>query len=85
MANLQDERRRGQLAKQIIDNPLWAEAKATLLESLTDAWRSTHPSQSTEREEIWKMLQAASAAFDHVESVMTTGELADKQLEKLNG
>jgi len=41
--------------------------------------------QGDERETIYQMLIAANAVFDHIETVMKTGEMAEIQLEEKNG
>lgn len=79
------ERERAHLAQQILDNPLWAEAKVTIIDGLSDAWRDTSVTQCQERETLWHMLNAATSAFSYIESVLKTGQLAQTQLEKPYG
>jgi len=79
------ERERGHQARIILDSPLWQEAKHTITDGLSEAWQTTTMTQCDERETIYQMLIAANAVFDHIETVMKTGEMAEIQLEEKNG
>ena len=75
----EQEKERAHLAQQIIDNPLWAEARETLTTRLIDGWRNSAVIQHDERERIWMLLQAAEQAFAHIESVLITGTLLQQE------
>ena len=78
------ERERAHLAQQIVDNPLWDETKKMITDTLIETWQSTVPKQIEEREQIWNMLHAANTVFEQIETVIVTGSLAERQLEKEN-
>lgn len=75
------ERERAHLAQQITSNPIWQEAWSRYEDEMIRAWRQA-PARDTEgREALWLSLKAAERVRGHIESVITTGKLAEKQLE----
>jgi|TARA_R110002012_G_scaffold20713_4_gene73183 hypothetical protein len=76
------ERERGHQARIIIDSPLWQEAKEIIADELNQAWQNTAMTQADERETIYQMLIASHAVFNHIETVMKTGKMAEMQLEE---
>jgi hypothetical protein len=76
------ERERGSKARQIVDNPLWAEAWTTLDAKLTDAWKASQTGMSERRELIYLQLRAAAEVRGHIETVLETGQLAEMQLDE---
>ena len=72
---------RGQSAAQITQHPLWDESWQTLEADLLRMWRNSKPSDKEGRENCYAMLVLALKARAHIESVLTTGQLARKQLE----
>jgi len=79
------ERERAALAEQVIQNPVYVEAKDMITGNLVDAWRSTHVSQDHEREKIFLMLQMAEQFFDVLDTTIRTGKFAELQLGDPNG
>lgn len=77
----ENEVKRGQSAAQITQHPLWAESWDTLESDLLKMWRNSKPSDKEGRENCYAMLVLANKARSHIESVMTTGQLAREQLE----
>jgi hypothetical protein len=83
--SLENERYRGDLARQIIESPLWNEAWETYEKTVIAKWRN-EPSLSTEgREALWLSLRVAEKARRHIESIFQTGKMASEQLENMNG
>jgi hypothetical protein len=83
----QEEIKRGHLAKQIIDNPLWSEFFETARDRISESWeKSTSPEY---REDLWRYLQVLRTAEKHMRTALETGQLAEMALaemqEKENG
>lgn len=83
--NLEQERVRGEQAKQIIDSPLWSEAWEAYEKAVIAKWRNSPEIGTEARESLWLSLRIAEKAKRHIESVMATGVMAAEQLENLNG
>lgn len=81
-----EERERAHLARQITQNPLWAETWNAIESLLTAQWAHSAMDASERRENIYLQLNAARAAKKAIEQVLLTGEMAEKQLqERSNG
>lgn len=76
----EQESRRGEQAKRLLDDPLLQEAFATVEASLRDAWTATADEAAAERERLWLMLKLLGRVWAHLTSVLETGRLADGQL-----
>lgn len=74
------ESRRGEQAKRLLDDPLLQEAFATVETGLRDAWSATSDEAAAERERLWLMLKLLGRVRAHVTAVLETGRLADGQL-----
>jgi hypothetical protein len=77
---LEQESRRGEQAKRLLDDPLLQEAFATIDSSLRDAWSATTADATDERERLWLMLKLLERVRTHLSQVLETGKLADRQL-----
>lgn len=84
MPNLEQEVIRGHEAERIMRSPLWDEAWSVYENRLTSAWAQSGTDQTDQRERIWLALQIARKVRNHIESIMKTGQLAQKQVEGLN-
>lgn len=84
MPNLEQEVIRGHEAERIMRSPLWDEAWSIYENRLTSAWAQSGTEQTDQRERIWLALQIAKKVRNHIESIMKTGQLAQKQVEGLN-
>lgn len=84
MPDLEQEVIRGHEAERIMRSPLWNEAWAVYEERLTSSWAQSGTDQTDQRERIWLALQIARKVKNHLESIMKTGQLAQKQVEGLN-
>lgn len=85
---LDDEIRRGQQAREVLDHPLYQEAFNTLRAELVQQWERS-PARDTEgREKLWLMLKSLERVGAHLESHMVTGQLAAQErqsmLQRLN-
>jgi|TARA_R110001599_G_scaffold124336_1_gene296941 hypothetical protein len=80
--NLIKERERAHQAQILMSNPLFIETKEMITNNLLEAWQTTSMNQSEEREKIYQMLVASRSVFSHIESVLTTGKMAQMELDK---
>ena len=83
MTTRQEEIERASQAQALIEAPLMVEAFATVSEALAKAWRDTTEAQERERERLWLMLKLLSRVKAHLESVIMTGKMADRQLSEI--
>jgi hypothetical protein len=79
----EQESRRGEQAKRLLDDPLLQEAFATVDGALRDAWVGTADDAAPERERLWLMLKLLGRVRAHVIDALQTGKLADSQLADL--
>ncbi len=79
---LEDEINRGQKAAQILSEPLFKEAFATLKQECYDKWLTSPVRDEEGREKLWLMLKATERAEQHLRSVMETGKLAERSLQQ---
>lgn len=81
-----EERERAHLARQITDNPLWADVWERMEALLAEQWAHSDLGASERRENIYLQLKAARAAKKAIEQILITGEMAEMQLkERSNG
>jgi hypothetical protein len=77
---LEQESRRGEQAKRLLDDPLLQEAFATVDSAVRDAWSATANDATDERERLWLMLKLLERVRTHLSQVLEAGKLADRQL-----
>ncbi len=83
---LEQESRRGEQARRLIEDPLLQDAFATVEAVLHDTWSTTADDATGERERIWLMLKLLRRVRACLSEVLETGRLADTQLaEMTNG
>lgn len=83
---LEQESRRGEQARRLLEDPLLQEAFATVETTLHDTWSTTGDEATDERERIWLMLKLLRRVRARLSEVLETGRLADTQLaEMTNG
>tara|TARA_R100000687_G_scaffold55957_1_gene44664 strand:- start:17 stop:313 length:297 start_codon:yes stop_codon:yes gene_type:complete len=80
---LNTEVSRGQQAKALLENKIFTEAFKEIHDKYLDAWRHSAPSKAEDRENIWMMVKTLDAILEHIATVMTTGKMAEQQLEAL--
>lgn len=73
---------RGNLARKIIDNPLWMEAWTALEAKLMGAWKSSQTGQTERREMIYMQLRAAEEIRGVIETALQTGQIAEMQIDE---
>jgi len=76
------EIQRGELAKRILEDPIFVEAVQKVSSELRQEWLSS-PIRDTEgREKIYMMEKMLNVLLVQIKSVMETGKLASKQINK---
>ena len=76
------EIQRGELAKRILEDPIFVEAVQKVSSELRQEWLSS-PIRDTEgREKIYMMENMLNVLLVQIKSVMETGKLASKQINK---
>ena len=80
---LEQESRRGEQARRLLEDPLLQEAFATVDTALRDAWATTADDAVAERERLWLMLKLLGRVRIHMTDVVQTGRLAGSQLTAL--
>ena len=77
---LEEERRRGEQARRMLDDPLLKEAFASVETALREAWTATVDDATAERERLWLMLKLLGRVRGDLMEVLETGRLAERQL-----
>ena len=75
----QKDKERAFKAKQVLENDVYREAVASLENQLIEAWQQTSVSQHEERERLYLMLLATRRVVSHLEDIMVTGRMAERQ------
>ena len=76
------EIQRGQQAKRILEDPIYIEALQKVSQELDQEWINS-PIRDTEgRERIYMMKKMLNVLLVQIKSVLETGKLASKQINK---
>ena len=75
---------RGARAEALVRNELLAEAFASLEQRYVQEWRVTNFRDTDARERLWQAINIVGKVKDHLVGVVTSGRLAQKQLDDLN-
>lgn len=78
--SLESDRERGRLAREVLDNPIYAEAHAAIEQEVIKQWREARNTQ--DREQLHQLLLMHAKAKTALESVMRTGQLAEAELQR---
>ena len=76
----EEESRRGEQARRLLEDPLLQEAFVTVEAALHDAWEATDDDATAQRERLWLMLKLLGRLRASLSEAMETGKLADGQL-----
>ena len=82
MTTLLRDQRRGAEAKRLLEEPMLAEAFASLDAQYREAWAATGDAQERERERLWLMVKLLARVQRHLEAIVSDGALASAELEK---
>jgi hypothetical protein len=80
---LEQESRRGEQARRLLEDPLLQEAFDAVDRALRGAWVATADEAADDRERLWLMLKLLERVRAHIIEVLQTGKLADGQLAKI--
>lgn len=76
----EQESRRGEQARRLLEDPLLQEAFAAVESAVRDAWAATTDDATGERERLWLMLKLLGRVHARLSEVLETGKLADRQI-----
>ena len=80
--NLEKEKQRGQRAKAILEDEIFAEAIQKVSAELDLEWINSPVRDTEGREKIYMMKKMLNVLLVQLQSVMETGKLATKQINK---
>lgn len=78
--SLATERRRGEQARRLLEEPLLVEAFATVEAGLRRQWETSRDGDKEMRERLWLMLNLLRRVHGLLTEAMETGRLAEAQL-----
>jgi len=84
MSNKSEEVRRAEDARQLLDNPLFQEAFATIRKELIEHLLNTRVAEEVERDRLYITIKALDLVEQHIKSVFETGKLAEKEQGNFN-
>ena len=73
-----NEEKRSQEAKQILEHPLFIEAVNKIRSDLANEWLNSDPKKSVQRENIFHMRRMLELVVIQMKSVMETGKIIKK-------
>ena len=73
-----NEIKRSQQAKQVLENPLFIEAVQKVRTELHNEWLNSEPKDSEQRENIFVMRRMLEVVLMQIQSVMETGKIVKK-------
>ena len=77
-----EELRRADEAKRLLDNPLFKEAFSTIREELIKHLLNTRVAEELERDRLYITIKALDLVQQHIQSVLETGKLAEREQEE---
>ena len=77
-----EELRRADEAKRLLDNPLFKEAFSTIREELIKHLLNTRVAEELERDRLYITIKALDLVEQHIQSVLETGKLAEREQEE---
>jgi hypothetical protein len=77
-----EELRRADEAKRLLDNPLFKEAFKTIREELIKHLLNTRVNEELERDRLYITIKALDLVQQHIQSVLETGRLAEREQEE---
>ena len=76
-----EEIARADQAKQILEHPLYVEALATVKQALVQYLLDTKVAEEVERDRLYITIKALELVNQHIQSVLETGKLAEREQE----
>jgi len=77
--------RKGQEAKDLLENPMLVEAFAILEREYLKAWRQSKPADQEERERLWLAVGILEEIQRHLRVVVENGVMAKRDIDKISG
>lgn len=77
--------RKGQEAKDLLENPVLVEAFAILEREYLKAWRQSKPADQEERERLWLAVGILEELQRHLRVVVENGMMAKRDIDKISG
>ena len=84
MSKKSEEVRRADDARQLLDNPLFQGAFATIRKELIEHLLNTRVAEEVERDRLYITIKALDLVEQHIKSVFETGKLAEKEQGNFN-
>ena len=84
MSKKSEEVRRADDARQLLDNPLFQEAFATIRKELIEHLLNTRVAEEVERDRLYITIKALDLVEQHIKSVLETGTLAEREQDYFN-
>ena len=84
MDKLETHLRRGKRAQALLDDPLLKQAFEDLLETYKDQIFNTNFADDDKRKSLWMAYNMLDKIKGHLQTVMESGKIAQKDLELLN-
>lgn len=81
----EQEIHRGEQAARLLNEPLIAEAFATIEQELTEQWQNSPARDQEGREKLWLSLKLLHRVRGHLTNVMETGQIAQATLAQRVG
>lgn len=75
-----EESQRGQLAQQVLENPVYLASYGQLTDEITRKWKDSR--DKDEREQLHSLLLIVEKARNVLETTMRRGELAEAELTR---
>lgn len=80
--SVKEELRRGELARQLLNNELYSESFDTVRKALVDKWIASSVNDREGHHELKLMLKLLDNLEHHIKTALDTGKLAEIQLDK---
>ena len=77
-----EELRRADEAKRLLDTPLFKESFITIREELIKHLLNTRVAEELERDRLYITIKALDLVQQHIQSVLETGKLAEREQEE---
>jgi len=83
MTSKDTEISRGKNAERILNDKLFKESFSYLRELYLSEWENSPARDKEARESLWVAIKMLGTGEGHLQTIMQTGKLADRQLEEL--
>lgn len=72
---------RGQAAKEILDNEIFAEAFVAIRNKIFEEWANSTPEEAPARQDLYLMSKLLTKLHQQLRAVMETGQIAEFNLK----